>query len=81
MFDMDDEDVGILEEPASPRQTPVDPTLDRLSRPPTPTASKDVWHECQGQRVLKHGQAPCDESDTSLINSYSNVSTNDYRTI
>jgi inhibitor of Bruton tyrosine kinase len=58
MFDMDDEEAGILANPASPRQTPVDPTLDGVSRPVTPTASKDVWHGVKDREFSSMGKPP-----------------------
>ncbi len=49
MFDMDDDDAGNLESPVFPRQPGVNPTLEGVSGPVTPTASKNVWQDARGR--------------------------------
>jgi hypothetical protein len=58
MFDMDDEDLGILEGPASLKQTAVDSTHDGVSAPPTPTPSKDIWQDVRDGELSGVGKLP-----------------------
>jgi len=56
MFDMDDEDAGVLDDPATPRQPAGDKVLDRVSEPPTPTHSKDIWRDVGEKELTSIGK-------------------------
>jgi inhibitor of Bruton tyrosine kinase len=56
IFDMDDDDAGVLEDPVSPRQIAGDSTLNGAFGPTTPTPSKDVWHDVRDGELAKFGK-------------------------